>query len=358
MRHYELVVVLSPMLNQEQASTAWGRIKDFITNRSAELDHEETWGTRRLAYAIKKGPYHFLEGSYHLTRFSADTPFNQELLTFLRLDEQVLRSLLTVTGPPQPIPEPAPVAQVAVAEQPADETADAALAGVAPEGCGSGSCGSGSCGSGSCGSGSCGSGSCGSGSCGYRVVRFGGGRARTRASGGSRSRSANPHGRSGGRAGRRWGRAQRRRTNSGLKGVELNKIIVIGYLGRDPEMRYLASGQSVTNFSVASSRRYTTAAGEQREETEWFNVSAFGRLAETCNQYLTKGRQVYVEGRLRSRSYQGNDGQTRFSNDINLTDVQFLGRTGEGMDAGGAYEYEGGRANDGPGVDDVDDLPF
>ena len=133
MRHYELVVVLSPMLNQEQASTAWGRIKDFITNRSAELDHEETWGTRRLAYAIKKGPYHFLEGSYHLTRFSADTPFNQELLTFLRLDEQVLRSLLTVTGPPQPIPEPAPVAQVAVAEQPADETADAALAGVAPE---------------------------------------------------------------------------------------------------------------------------------------------------------------------------------------------------------------------------------
>ena len=133
MRHYELVVVLSPMLNQEQASTAWGRIKDFITNRSAELDHEETWGTRRLAYAIKKGPYHFLEGSYHLTRFSADTPFNQELLTFLRLDEQVLRSLLTVTGPPQPIPEPAPVAQVAVAEQPADETVDTALAGVVPE---------------------------------------------------------------------------------------------------------------------------------------------------------------------------------------------------------------------------------
>ena len=133
MRHYELVVVLSPMLNQEQASTAWGRIKDFITDRSAELDHEETWGTRRLAYAIKKGPYHFLEGSYHLTRFSADTPFNQELLTFLRLDEQVLRSLLTVTGPPQPIPEPAPVAQVAVAEQPADETVDTALAGVAPE---------------------------------------------------------------------------------------------------------------------------------------------------------------------------------------------------------------------------------
>lgn len=122
MRHYELVVVLSPMLNQEQASTAWGRIKDFITNRSGEIDHEETWGTRRLAYAIKKGPYHFLEGSYHLTRFSTDTQFNQELLTFLRLDEQVLRALVTVTGPPQPTPEPAPVAQPVVAEQ-SEETA-------------------------------------------------------------------------------------------------------------------------------------------------------------------------------------------------------------------------------------------
>ncbi len=142
----------------------------------------------------------------------------------------------------------------------------------------------------------------------------------------------------------------------------MNKIIVIGYLGRDPEMRYLASGQTVTNFSVASSRRYTTSSGEQREETEWFNVSAFGRLAETCNQFLAKGRQVYVEGRLRSRSYQGNDGQTRFSNDINLTDVQFLGRSGDGMEPGGANEYGGGagRVNDGPGMDegDVDELPF
>ena len=140
----------------------------------------------------------------------------------------------------------------------------------------------------------------------------------------------------------------------------MNKIIVIGNLGRDPEMRYLPSGQSVTNFSVASSRRYTTAAGEQREETEWFNVSAFGRLGETCNQYLTKGQQVYVEGRLRSRSYQGNDGQTRFSNDITLTEMQMLGRRGDSMGEGGAYERGGGRVNDGPGMDegDVDDLPF
>ena len=92
----------------------------------------------------------------------------------------------------------------------------------------------------------------------------------------------------------------------------MNKIIVIGNLGRDPEMRYTASGQSVTSFSVASNRKYTTAAGESREETEWFNVSAWGKLGETCNQFLTKGQQVYVEGRLSSRTYQARDGQTRF----------------------------------------------
>jgi len=84
----------------------------------------------------------------------------------------------------------------------------------------------------------------------------------------------------------------------------MNKIIVIGHLGRDPEMRYTPNGQGVTSFSVASSRKYTTSSGEQREETEWFNCSAFGKLADTCNQYLTKGKQVYVEGRLSSRTYQ------------------------------------------------------
>jgi len=138
----------------------------------------------------------------------------------------------------------------------------------------------------------------------------------------------------------------------------LNKIIVIGNLGRDPEMRYLPSGQSVTSFSVASSRRYTTSSGEQREETEWFNVSAWGRLAELCNQYLTKGRQVYIEGRLSSRSYEGRDGQTRFSNDIRLTDVQFL-RGGQGSDGDVApYGGEASAEAYAPPADDIDDLPF
>src|ERR687896_1178986 len=106
----------------------------------------------------------------------------------------------------------------------------------------------------------------------------------------------------------------------------MNKIILIGNLGRDPEARYTPSGQMITSFSLATNYRYKTASGEQHDETEWFNCSAFGKLAETCNQHLAKGQQVYVEGRLKSRTYQTKDGQARFSNDITITDVHFLGQ--------------------------------
>jgi len=105
----------------------------------------------------------------------------------------------------------------------------------------------------------------------------------------------------------------------------MNKIIIIGHLGRDPEMTYTPQGQGVTKFSVASSRKYKTAAGEQREETEWFACSAWGKLAEICNQYLTKGKQVYVEGRLKSRTYQAQNGETRVSLDVSVNEIQFLG---------------------------------
>jgi single-strand DNA-binding protein len=125
-------------------------------------------------------------------------------------------------------------------------------------------------------------------------------------------------------------------------------------------MRYTPNGQGVTSFSVASSRRYTTSSGEQKEETEWFNVNAWGRLAELCNQYLTKGQQVYVEGRLSSRSYETRDGQTRFSLEVNLTDVQFL-RQGQGAGTGEdrvPYGQDGDMEQGAPPMDDVDDLPF
>ena len=142
----------------------------------------------------------------------------------------------------------------------------------------------------------------------------------------------------------------------------MNKIIVIGHLGADPEMRYTPNGQSVTNFNVASSRRYTTAEGERREETEWFRVSAFGRLADTCNQYLAKGRQVYVEGRLRSRAYTDREGQPRASIEITANEVQFLGGRGEGGDYAGSGQargdYNDGGYDGGPNRDEVDDLPF
>ncbi len=138
--------------------------------------------------------------------------------------------------------------------------------------------------------------------------------------------------------------------------MSMNKLLIIGNLGRDPEMRYTPSGQAVTNFTVATNHRYTTADGERREETEWFRVSAWGRLAETCNQFLTKGRQVYVEGRLRSRTYETPDGQTRFSNEISATDVRFLGQPSAG-------ELQSPSEEPQPAGEDVpamepDDLPF
>ena len=126
-------------------------------------------------------------------------------------------------------------------------------------------------------------------------------------------------------------------------------------------MRYTPNGQAVTSFSVASSRRYTTSGGEQREETEWFNVSAWGKLGETCNQYLTKGQQVYIEGRMSSRTYEGRDGTTRVSIDVFLNDVQFLGgRGGDGMSDSSPYGASsvGATTDDGPEFDSVDDLPF
>ena len=105
------------MLNQDQASETWVRIKDFIGNRSADITYEEQWGTRRLAYPIRKGSHQFLEGSYHLTRFSTETSFNRELHTFLRLDEQILRSLVVVAQPPGIEPDTPAQVRAAAARQ-------------------------------------------------------------------------------------------------------------------------------------------------------------------------------------------------------------------------------------------------
>jgi len=141
----------------------------------------------------------------------------------------------------------------------------------------------------------------------------------------------------------------------------MHKITIIGHLGRDPEMRYTPEGQAVTTFSVASSRKYKTTAGEQREETEWFNVSAWGKLGETCNQYLTKGKQVYIEGRLKTRTYQAQNGETRFSIDVTCQEIQFLGGgQGQGQGQGQDQDQDVDQAREpvGAGQEDVNDSPF
>jgi single-strand DNA-binding protein len=104
----------------------------------------------------------------------------------------------------------------------------------------------------------------------------------------------------------------------------LNKVMLIGKLGRDPEMRYTPSGRPVTSFSVATSRTWTTSDGERHTETEWFNIVAWGNLAEICNQYLSKGQQVYVEGRLQTRRWEGNDGNKHTSTEVVANEMIML----------------------------------
>lgn len=137
--------------------------------------------------------------------------------------------------------------------------------------------------------------------------------------------------------------------------VGLNKILVIGNVGTEPEMRYTPSGSPVTSFRIAVSRRSNTPEGERREETEWFTVVAWNRLAEQVNQYLSKGRRAYVEGRFRSRSWTGQDGQTRHVNEIIADRVLFLDRPGEAPEPAGEESVPSGTS---PGGIGPDDLPF
>ena len=154
--------------------------------------------------------------------------------------------------------------------------------------------------------------------------------------------------------------------------ASLNKVQIIGNLGGDPEMRFTASGDAVANFSVAATRRYTTRDGEQREQTEWFRVVCWRRLAEIAGQYLQKGRQVYIEGRLETRQWQDRDGNTRYTTEVIANEMQMLGNRSEGGGGGGGNFGGGGGSGgggggggwqDGPsdfggGGPDAGDLPF
>jgi len=115
----------------------------------------------------------------------------------------------------------------------------------------------------------------------------------------------------------------------------LNKVMIIGQLGRDPEMRYTPSGRPVTSFSVATTRAWTSSDGDRREETEWFNVVAWGNLAEICKQYLRKGQSVYVEGRLQTRGWDDQEGKKHFRTELVANEMIILGdRRSEPPDEG------------------------
>jgi single-strand DNA-binding protein len=107
--------------------------------------------------------------------------------------------------------------------------------------------------------------------------------------------------------------------------ASFNKLTIVGYLGRDPEIRYTPQGTPVCNFSVATTERRKDRAGELQDVTTWFRVTVWGKQAETANQYLAKGRQVYIEGRLRQDEFTDRDGNKRTTLEVNATDVQFLG---------------------------------
>lgn len=144
----------------------------------------------------------------------------------------------------------------------------------------------------------------------------------------------------------------------------INKVILIGNLGADPEMKYTASGTALCNFRLATSETFKDRDGNQQERTEWHRITAWGKLGEICGQYLSKGRQVYIEGSIRTRSWDDQEGNKRYMTEINARDVQFLGGGGQGGGAGGqggggygGGPDQGGGSFGGPPPTD-DDIPF
>jgi len=107
--------------------------------------------------------------------------------------------------------------------------------------------------------------------------------------------------------------------------MSVNKVILVGRLGQNPEVRYTPSGSAVANFSVATNEAWTDKSGQKQERTEWHRVVVWGKLAELCNQYLQKGRQCYVEGRLQTREWTDKDGVKKYSTEVQAQTVQFLG---------------------------------
>jgi single-strand DNA-binding protein len=146
--------------------------------------------------------------------------------------------------------------------------------------------------------------------------------------------------------------------------MSFNKITLVGNLGRDPELRYTPQGTPVCSFTLATNERRKDRAGENQDVTTWFRVTLWGRQAETASQYLSKGRPVYIEGRLRVEEWTDKDGKQRYTLEVHATDMQFIG--GRGDEAGGGQSprsdssTSGGRPEPSTGGEDIsdDDIPF
>ena len=147
----------------------------------------------------------------------------------------------------------------------------------------------------------------------------------------------------------------------------VNKAILIGNLGRDPELRYTQSGQAVANFSIATTESWTDRSGERTERTEWHRIVVWGKTAEMCAQYLSKGRQAYIEGRIQTREWEDKDGQKQKTTEINAQTVTFLGGRGgagsaegppSGGDTGGPPPGDTDPAPSADGPPPGDDIPF
>jgi single-strand DNA-binding protein len=143
----------------------------------------------------------------------------------------------------------------------------------------------------------------------------------------------------------------------------VNKVTLIGRLGRDPELKYTASGTAYCRFSIATDDSWTDkSSGERQERTEWHNIVAWDRLAEICGQYLTKGKMIYLEGQIQSRKYEDKDGNQRMAFDIRARDMVMLGSPGDGQRGGGGGGGGGGSSDaetsGGAAPITDDDIPF
>lgn len=146
----------------------------------------------------------------------------------------------------------------------------------------------------------------------------------------------------------------------------VNKVILVGHLGKDPEMRYAASGLAIANFSLATSENRKDKEGNKETKTEWHRIVAFGKLAEICGEYLNKGKQIYIEGRIQTNKWEDKEGNTRYTTEIIANTMQMLGSKGDngggsyaGSGGGGGGESSGGGGGqEQPPPPDLDDIPF